>query len=139
MHWPLAQWVILQWIDHVNYDPELFRADLSHIPWDIIELESDPDNAWNSFKDLFMTLADCNAPVVNRRVRGRSLPWITLAIKKARLSAQKSHYYSFKIFSWFWLAKRARSIHHNQLLMTKFGRISCLTRKWLQKCSVFAG
>ena len=31
-----------------------------------------------------MTLADCNAPVVNRRVRGRSLPWITLAIKKKR-------------------------------------------------------
>ena len=29
-----------------------------------------------------MTLADCNPPVVNRRVRGRSLPWITLAIKE---------------------------------------------------------
>ena len=64
----------------MNYDPELFRADLNRIPWDIIELESDPDNARNSFKDLFMAVADCNAPVVNRRVRGRSLPWITLAI-----------------------------------------------------------
>ena len=29
-----------------------------------------------------MAVADCNAPVVNRRVRGRSLPWITLAIKE---------------------------------------------------------
>ena len=28
-----------------------------------------------------MTLADCNAPVVNRRVRGRSFRWITPAIK----------------------------------------------------------
>ena len=29
----------------------------------------------------------------------------------------------------FWLAKSTRIIHHNQLLMTKFGRILCLTRK----------
>ena len=51
----------------------------------------------------------------------------------------KHHYYSFKIFPRFWLAKSTRLIHHNQLLMTKFGRILCLTRKWHQKCSVFAG
>ena len=36
----------------------------------------------------------------------------------------------------FWLAKSTRIIHHNQLLMTKFGRILCLTRKWRQKCSL---
>ena len=29
-----------------------------------------------------MAVADCNVPAVNRRVRGRSLPWITLAIKE---------------------------------------------------------
>ena len=47
-------------------------------------------------------------------------------------------YYSFKILPRFWLAKSTRIIHHNQLLLTKFGRILCLTRKWLQKCSVLA-
>ena len=51
--------------NYKNYDAELFRADLNCILWDIIELESNPDNAWNSFKDLFMTTVDCNAPVVN--------------------------------------------------------------------------
>ena len=49
------------------------------------------------------------------------------------------YYYSFKIFSRFWLAKSTRLIHHNQLLMTKFGRNLTLTRKWRQKCSIFAG
>ena len=44
-------------------------------------------------------------------------------------------YYSFKMFPQFWLAKSTRIIHHNQLLMGKFGRIVCLTRKWRQKCS----
>ena len=45
-------------------------------------------------------------------------------------------YYSFKIFPQFWLAKSTRIIRHNHLLMTKFGRILCLTRKWRQKCSL---
>ena len=67
--------------NYKNYDAELFRADLNRLPWDIIELESNPDNAWNSFKDLFMTTVDCKAPVVNRRVCGRSLPWLTPSIE----------------------------------------------------------
>ena len=32
------------------------------------------------------------------------------------------HYYSFKIFSHFWLVKTTCIIHHNQLLFTKFGK-----------------
>ena len=47
------------------------------------------------------------------------------------------YYYSFKIFPRFWLAKSTLIIDHNQLLMTKFGKILCLARKWCQKCSVF--
>ena len=47
----------------------------------------------------------------------------------------KRNYYSFKIFPQFWLAKSTPIIHNNQLPMTKFGRILCLTGKWRQKCS----
>ena len=35
----------------------------------------------------------------------------------------KVPYYSFKIFLLFWLAKIPLIIHHNQLLLTKFGRL----------------
>ena len=45
------------------------------------------------------------------------------------------YYYSFKIFPHFWLVKSTHIIHRNQLRMTKFGRMLCLTRKWRQKCS----
>ena len=59
-----------------------------------------------------------------------------MAAVMSRANQQLSlHYYSFKLFPQFWLAKSTRIIHHNQLLMTKFGRILCLTRKWHQKCS----
>ena len=49
------------------------------------------------------------------------------------------NYYSFKIFPQFWLAKSTCIIHHNQLLMTKFGRILQLMNLWRQKCSFLAG
>ena len=51
------------------------------------------------------------------------------------IASVKLHYCSFKIFPQFWLAKSTRIIPHSQLLMTKFGRILCLTWKWRQKCS----
>ena len=33
------------------------------------------------------------------------------------------------------MAKSTRIIHHNQLVMTKFGKSLCLTREWRQKCT----
>ena len=38
------------------------------------------------------------------------------------IHAYKIIYYSFKIFLCFWLTKITRIIHHNQLLLTKFGK-----------------
>ena len=74
-------------------------------------------------------------------IRIRSPEWKflnTLCIRN-RVDANSGFIIHSKIFPWFWLAKSTRIIHHNQLLMTKFGRILCLTRKWRQKCSVLAG
>ena len=48
-------------------------------------------------------------------------------------------YYSLKIFLGFWLAKKTHIIHHNQLLLTKFGRLLQLINQWCQKCSTVAG
>ena len=67
--------------NYKNYDPKLFATDLSYVPWDILEMELNPEEAWNSFKDLFKSVADNHAPVNIRRVRGRSLPWITREVK----------------------------------------------------------
>ena len=48
----------------------------------------------------------------------------------------KQHYYSFKIFSRFWLVKTTRTIHHNQLLFTKFGeKSSQILNQWRQRFS----
>ena len=64
------------------------------------------------------------------------ISWSPKANSQIEALIINSYYYSFKIFPQFWLAKSTHIIHHNQLLMTKFGRILCLTRKWRQKCSL---
>ena len=43
-------------------------------------------------------------------------------IYKLNKRIYKILYYSFKIFRCFWLTKITRIIHHNQLLLTKFGK-----------------
>ena len=65
---------IVETRNYKNYDPNLFKADLCYIPWDILEMESNPEDVWNMFKDLFMLVADNHAPIFKGRVRGRSLP-----------------------------------------------------------------
>ena len=82
---------------------------------------------WNQFTIVIFHLDICKEFTTN----GGTL--------NSTLVSSNYRYYSFKIFFRFWLAKSTRLIHHNQLLMTKFGRILCLTRKWRPKCSVFAG
>ena len=48
--------------------------------------------------------------------------WMGALWREKRQLYNKKHYYSFKIFSRFWLVKTTRIIHHNQLLFTKFGK-----------------
>ena len=86
---PLPPPRIVEARNYKYYDPALFCEDVNSIPWDILELDQTPNDAWQSFKDLFLTAADEYAPVVTRRVRGRSVPWLTPEIKD--LMHQRDH------------------------------------------------
>ena len=78
---PLPPPRLIEIRNYKHYDPALFCDDLKNITWDILELEQTPDEAWLSFKDLFLTAADKHAPIVTRRVHGRSVPRLTPEIK----------------------------------------------------------
>ena len=86
---PLPPPRIVEARNYKHYDPALFCEDLNSIPWDILELDQTANDAWQSFKDLFLTAADEHAPLVARRVRGRSVPWLTPEIKD--LMHQRDH------------------------------------------------
>ena len=46
-----------------------------------------------------------------------------LSLPRSQKREINKYYYSFKLFPLLGLAKSTRLIYHNQLLMTKFGRI----------------
>ena len=46
--------------------------------------------------------------------------------------SHKAYYYSLKIFPCFWLVKITSIIHHNQLLLTKFGKKTVIFNQWRQ-------
>ena len=50
--------------NYKNFDANLFKSDLSHVPWDILELDQTPNEAW---EDLFLTIADKHAPIITHR------------------------------------------------------------------------
>ena len=80
--------------NYKNYDTALFKDDLQHVPWDIPEQDKafeTPDEVQNSFKDHFLTVADKHAPVITRRVRGETLPWLTPEIKN--LMQEREHFH----------------------------------------------
>ena len=64
-----------------NFIPDSFRTDLSMVPWHLIEQEHNPDIAWDIGQYIFLDIADYHAPLKKKRVRGISLPWITLELK----------------------------------------------------------
>ena len=79
--------------NYKNYDTALFKDDLQHVPWDKKQDKAfeTQDEVWNSFKDHFLTVTDKHAPVVTRRVRGKTLPWLTPELKN--LMQEREHFH----------------------------------------------
>ena len=60
-----------------NYSTPNFVRDLYSASWDLIHTSLTVDEAWTTFKDTFITIADQHAPTRTRRVRSNTLPWMT--------------------------------------------------------------
>ena len=122
-------------VDHRPWtpDPDTTSMVLHSVPsWCILDI------LWPSYlkhKSATLTISPTNSLLIITFSDHNRWDAFTLFHK----NGVNHHYYSFKIFPRFWLAKSTRLINHIQLLMTKFGRILCLARKWRQKCSVLAG
>ena len=61
------------------------------------------------------------------------LQWIFQCFSYILQVNNNRSYYSFKIFSHFWLVKTTHIIHHNQLLFTKFGKNLCHIESMMSK------
>ena len=65
-----------------KYSHEAFQRGLAFVSWDDILKEINVNAAWSAFKELFQKVLNKHAPIVERTVRGRDLPWLNNAIKQ---------------------------------------------------------
>ena len=60
-----------------NFDNDSFINGMSAAPWNIIEMFDDVNDAWDSFKHIFISISDEHAPFKTVTMRGKSSPWVT--------------------------------------------------------------
>ena len=68
--------------NYAKYDPTIFCSDLKKVPWDNVLSLTNVDEAWSLWKYNFTAECDKHAPLIDKKVRGRNCPWITLEIKQ---------------------------------------------------------
>jgi hypothetical protein len=59
-----------------------FISDLQNMPWHEIESTKDPNLAWKKWESCFNEVLNCHAPLIHKRIRASSLPWLNSSIKK---------------------------------------------------------
>ena len=69
-----------------NFDADSFRADLSLIPWHLVNLESDPNRAWDLWSCKFQEMCDYHAP---KRKRDGHARWLTTDVKRTMFLRDK--------------------------------------------------
>ena len=57
-----------------NFDPTMFRRDLALAPWQSVENITDPNVAWNAWRNMFLNICDSHAPFRRKKVRSSNSP-----------------------------------------------------------------
>ena len=68
--------------DYKHFNEERFIADLSSLPWNVIQQFQNPNECWRVWKLMFDETLNRHAPLRHKRTRGKSVPWITPRIKE---------------------------------------------------------
>ena len=60
-----------------HFNKENFLIELNQLPWDDVDLFSDPNEMWRVWKEMFLCCVDKHAPRKSKRIRKKRSPWIT--------------------------------------------------------------
>jgi hypothetical protein len=67
--------------NYKNYNKESFKQDILYAPWINCVNKNNLNNAWNLFKHHLAKIVNKHAPLIERKVRGKTNPWFTKDIK----------------------------------------------------------
>ena len=68
----------------------MFRRDLALAPWQSVENITDPNVAWNFWRNMFLNICDSHAPFRRKKVRNTNSPWLTPDLKKLMFERDKA-------------------------------------------------
>ena len=68
--------------NYSRYNPNVFNNDLKSHDWSIIYERSSVENAWKYFKKTFTNIMDKHAPVIHKRIKGKTCKWLSTEIKE---------------------------------------------------------
>ena len=60
-----------------NFNEDEFLRDLRMNEWNRVSILNNPNEMWNSWKHLLMSVIDKHAPLKAKRIRNNRSPWIT--------------------------------------------------------------
>ena len=67
---------------YVYFNAQNFEGDQQKLPWDSLDKHQKPNDTWNAWKKLFLSVADVHLPVTKKRERNKPTPWITPLVRK---------------------------------------------------------
>ena len=73
-----------------NFNEQNFIKELQEQRWEYIYIfATDPNCMWEIWKTLFLKVLNKHAPMQNKKVRSKNVPWITRKIKELIISRDK--------------------------------------------------
>ena len=62
----------------------------SLVPWQSVENITDPNVAWNAWRNMFLNICDSHAPYPRKKVGNSNSPWLTPDLKKLMFERDKA-------------------------------------------------
>ena len=107
--------------DYSKYNHTELSIELEEHDWNPLYSENNGNTCWSYLKNVLTTKIDCHAPKIQKQIKGKPCPWLTIELKslmntrdKARRKARKSK----KGFDWS-NYKRLRNQCNNKIRQAK--------------------
>ena len=71
------------------FKAQAFRDELKTMPWNSVQNLNTPDEMFDHWCDVFISVANKHAPVRNKRVRNKKSPWLSAELKKSMINGDK--------------------------------------------------
>ena len=66
-----------------NYSQDDYFVDMNSAPWTQVFRQNNVNDAWQQMKTIMLNIMNKHAPLAQRRIKGRSCPWLNRHFKKA--------------------------------------------------------